>query len=450
VGDDQPGFHKLFHNNGNNTFTDVAAAAGVKTTATSREDGWGASFGDYDLDGDLDLMVGGHAPNNEGNRLFRNNGDGTFTDVTAASGIVTGVPTMFCFSPRFVDMDGDRYPDLLMVADFGSSQYFRNNGNGTFTRMIGNGTCLEENGMGVNSGDFNSDGLLDFYATSIYLPANGWTGNKLYLNLGNHSFLEMSGPMGVFDGGYGWGALVVDFNHDGRLDIAETNGDTNNSGPFFNEPSYLWMQNPNGTFTEMALASGFVQLGKGRGMVNFDYDNDGDQDAVIFANNERLYFFRNDVAGADAHWLRVFLDTSNSPGLAPNGVGATVKVTVGAQSQYRYMQNGDIYLSHGELSAHFGLGTATVVDELRVNWPDGTNTILTDVAANQTLTIPSAPALTPGDLDADGDVDVVDFLALLQAWGPCPGSCPPSCPADLDGNCSVGIVDFLTLLQNWG
>ncbi len=103
VGDDQPGFHKLYRNNGNGTFTDVAAAAGVKTTATSQEDGWGASFGDYDLDGDLDLMVGGHAPNNEGNRLFRNNGDGTFTDVTAASGIVAGVPTMFCFSPRFFE-----------------------------------------------------------------------------------------------------------------------------------------------------------------------------------------------------------------------------------------------------------------------------------------------------------------------------------------------------------
>jgi hypothetical protein len=450
VGNDQPGHHKLYRNNGDNTFTDVAAAAGVKTTAVSQEDGWGASFGDYDLDGDLDLMVGGFAPSNEGNRLFRNDGLGTFTNVTAAIGLFAGEPGMYCFSPRLVDMDGDRYPDLLMVADFGTSQYYRNNANGTFTRITGNGACLEENGMGVNTGDFNSDGRLDFYATSIYFPANGWTGNKLYLNLGGHDFVEVAGPMGVADGGYGWGALAVDFNHDGRLDLAETNGDDNNSGPFFNEPSYLWIQNPNGTFTEMHQACNFIQLGKGRGMVNVDYDNDGDQDAVIFANNERLYFFRNDVAGPDARWLRVFLDTSNSPGLAPNGVGATVKVTVGAQSQYRYVQNGDIYLSHGELSAHFGLGAAAVVDELRVEWPDGTTTVQTAVPTNQTLTILSAAALTPGDLDQDGDVDVVDFLALLQAWGPCPGTCPPSCPADITGDCAVGIQDFLLLLQNWG
>ncbi len=452
VGNDQPGFHKLFRNNGNNTFTDVADAAGVDTTSPAVEDGWGGSFGDYDLDGDLDLFVGGHASGNAGSRLFRNNGDGTFTDVTAAIGFFSGVPQTYCFAPRFADMDGDFFPDLLLVADFGTSRYFRNDGDGTFTRLIGNGTCLEENGMGVTSGDFNSDGLLDFYATSIYLPSSGWTGNKLYLNLGSHSFIEVSVPTGVYDGGYGWGALAVDFNHDGRLDIAETNGDSSSGGgPFFNEQSYLWMQNPNGTFTEMAIAAGLVQLGKGRGMSNLDYDNDGDQDVIIFANNERPYFFRNDLSGADAHWLRVFLDTSNSPGLAPNGVGATVKITVAGASQYRYMQNGDTYLSHSELSAHFGLGTATLVDELEVTWPDGTTTVQTSVAADQTLTIPSVPDITtPGDLDGDGDVDVVDFLALLQSWGPCPGGCPPSCPADLDGDCAVGIVDFLALLQNWG
>ncbi len=450
VGGVGPGQHRLYRNNGNGTFTNVAAAAGVNMTAAV-EDGFGSCWGDYDLDGDLDLFVAGFAVSNSGSRLFRNNGDETFTDVTAAIGLFSGTPVnMAGFTPRLVDMDGDRYPELLFAADFGTSRYFRNDTDGTFTDITEvSNTSQEENGMGANVGDYNSDGRLDWYVTSIFFPSIGWTGDKLYINLGNHLYHEAASVLGCADGGYGWGTVLVDFNHDGRLDIAETNGDTQPGSQFWMEPSYLWMQEPNGTFTEMAAASGFNNLGPGRGMVNFDYDNDGDQDVVIFKFNTSLRFFRNDLSGPGTNWLRVFLDTSNVPALAPNGTGARVIATVDGDSQYRWMTSGDNFESHSELSAHFGLGAATIVDELLVEWPDGSTTSLTDVAVNQTITI-EAGAGVPGDVDGDGAVGVTDLLALLAMWGACPKPCPPSCDADFNDDCTVGIADLLVLLGNWG
>ncbi len=457
---EQPGHNKLYRNNGNGTFTNVAASAGVAFVNPNAQDSWAACWGDYDLDGDLDLFVGGFLttnPSNAGNRLFRNNGDQTFTDVTAAIGLFAGIGPVASQSASLVDMNGDRYPELLLVGDFKGagfigSRYFVNLGNGTFFDLTaGSHTGQEENGMGQTLGDFDNDGRLDWYATSIYgNPPASWTGNKLYRNLGNHAYLEHAAAAGVHDGGYGWGALAIDFNHDGWLDIGETNGDGSTSGQYFNEQSYLWMNNGNNTYAESAIASGMQDLGKGRAMLRFDYDDDGDQDVVIIQNNQPLNLYRNDLnlGASDTHWLRVFLDTSGT-GMAPDGFGAKVYATTGATTRMRSIDGGTSYVGTSELSAHFGLGGATVVDELRVDWPDGTMTMISGVAAAQTITVAAANPCT-GDLDADGSVGVVDFLALLGAWGPCPAPCPPSCAADLDGDCSVGVVDFLALLGAWG
>lgn len=387
VGNQSPGKHKLFRNNGNNSFTDVAVAAGVAFSAVT-EDGYGSAFGDYDLDGDLDLFVAGWKTNNAGSRLFQNDGDGTFTDVTDAIGFWSGTTiTVKGFAPRFVDMDGDKYPELLLVGDYGTSRYFQNEADGTFTDVtLAKNANQDENGMGQTVGDFDNDGRFDWYVCSIHWPSVGWTGNKLYLNKSTGPLAEVSASAGVGDGGYGWGAVSVDFDHDGFLDIAETNGD-NSTHLFLNEQSYLFMNNGNGSFTESALALGLDHSNAGRGMVNLDYDDDGDQDIGIFTNFGLFTLWNNDLGGSEIAWLRVFLDTTANDDLAADGYGTVISATVGTSTQYRHVFGGDNYLSSSELSAHFGLGAATSIDELRVEWSNGMVTVMNNVAVNQTLVV---------------------------------------------------------------
>ena len=444
----QPGHHKLWKNNGDGTFTNIAASAGVAFTTTTTQDGFGSCFGDYDLDGDLDLFVAGVANNNVGSILFRNNGDETFTDVTTAAGLMINLPfNMHGFTPRMADMDGDFYPELLLVSDFGTSIYYKNDGDGTFTDWsVVSNTTQEENGMGQTVGDFDNDGLLDWYVTSIYQPSINWTGNKLYYNQGNHVFTEISVPAGVFDGGYGWGAIATDFDNDGWVDIAETNG---GASSFLNEQTYLWINNKNDTFTESAVATGLTHFDLGRGMFHFDYDNDGDQDVMIFSLNDPNRLFRNDLSGPGTNFLRIFLDTNEAPSIAPNGIGARVTMQYSSVTRTRQLDAGDNFLSKSELSVHFGLGTFPQVDTLTVEWPDGTTTVLTDVLANQTITVEysgAGPSFLRGDANADGAIDIGDPIAILgqlfQGTGPV--ACESA--ADVNDDGGVDIADAIYAL----
>ncbi len=455
-----PGRHKLYRNNGDGTFTDVALAAGVNATNPGTADGWSANFHDYDLDGDLDLFVTGFTSSNSGSRLFRNDGDGTFTDVTAVSGpgggsLWTGVAgNIFGFTPLLVDMDADFYPDLAYIGDFGSSRYFKNNADGTFTHWTSqSSTAEEENGMGGNVGDVNNDGKMDYYATSIMFAPNGWTGNKLYTNSstgpGDHNFHESSSFAGVFQGGYGWGTVLIDFNHDALLDIAAT---AQEGGGVPSQGSYLFINDGDLTFTDMATASGFVHNLSGKALVRFDYDGDGDQDIVIASNNAALQLYRNDLPiGSETHWLRVFLDTSDDPLLAPHGIGALVKATIGELTMTAVIHAGG-FQSSSELSAHFGLGTADVVDTLAVSWPNGQITTLTDVAADQTMTISSSmvvPCNLLGDVNGDGLVNGADEAGFVRAKLGLPAApgenqgCADYGTGTLEGDVTAFIVDLM-------
>jgi hypothetical protein len=393
IGSTGPGNHQLLRNNGNRSFTNVASAVGVNVTDPTKEGGFSAAFGDYDLDGDLDLFVAGHSSNSQNlqSRLFNNDGSGNFTDATAASQIWAGeFQKIAAFCPRFADMDGDRYPELLLVADFGTSRFFENNTDGTFTEAGGAWAAgQEENGMGGTLSDYDNDGLFDWYVTSI-INAGSWTGNKLYLNTPANVFNEIAQAAGVDDGGYGWGAVSVDFDHDGFVDLAETNGH-NGSGQYIFEPTYVWMSNGDGTYTESAETLGLVHTMAGRGMVDLDYDGDGDQDVAIFANFDYLTLWRNDLSGNEIAWLRVFLDTTANDGLAPDGYGSVISVTVGGQTWWRQLTGGDNFQSCSELVAHFGLGASTLIDELRIDWSDGSSSVLNNVAVNQTLTVAASP-----------------------------------------------------------
>ncbi len=452
----QPGHHLLYRNNGGVSFSEIAGDAGVAAVSTTAADGFGATFNDYDLDGDLDLLVVGWVESSGSNRLYRNDGKETFIDVTADAGLA-GLLTVRGFSPRLADMDGDRWPELLVAADFGTSRYLINNTDGTFTDFTTlSGTGLDGNGMGHAIGDFDGNGLLDWYVTSIYttesfMPSVPGTGNMLYLNQGGHVYAESSLEYGVKDGGWGWGTVTVDFDHDGLNDLIETNGWPFNNGPqgpeWSGEQAYVFQNAGASPFTEIAGTCGFDHTGQGRGLANLDYDNDGDQDVLVFSSGEPLVLYRNDVSGLGCNWLRVFLDTTGHPQLAPHGIGTRVTINIGGAVQIRSIDGGSNYLVQSELSAHFGLGSATVVDEVRVLWGDGTNTVLRHVPRNRTLSID--PDDHTSDVDGDGTVGIGDFLAVLGTWGACPDA-PQVCFADIDGDGVVGINDFLYILGEWG
>ena len=402
----QRGAHRLYRNEGNDAdgtplFTEIARAAGVNETSPRAADGMGANFGDYDLDGDLDLFVTGYHIGTQGNVLFANDGRGRFDNVTRAAGLAN-LETRG-FMPVFADMDGDRYPELLIAGDYQTSLYLQNHGDGTFSdRTAASGTGLDGNGMGSVVADVNNDGLPDWYVTAVMSAAGsvvGGTGNMLYLNRGAGVFEERATDAGVDDGGWGWGVVAADVNHDGLLDLVTTNGwnrpNMDGELEWIVDSTRLFLNRgvgPDGTpsYVDVAADTGLRHDGQGRGMVHFDLDNDGDQDLLIFNQLGPMTLYRNDLSGPHTHWLRVFLDTGGAAeerALPPDGFGSRISLLAGGNWQHRSIGSGGGFLGTSELSAHFGLGAATQGDQLRIEWPDGSSTVLHDIAADATITV---------------------------------------------------------------
>ncbi len=453
-----PGSHRLYRNDSGTGFIEVAAIAGVDQSCAlpggnENPAGYGAAFGDYDVDGLLDLCVTSWWGTHEGNRLFHNNGDGTFEDVTDTA-LGAAVDDVWGFQPAFVDTDGDRFPELMIAADFESSRYLVNNADGTFSdQTVTSGTGIDDNGMGQAVADFDNDGLLDWYVTSIHKDnpqAGDDIGNMLYMAQGTHVFQESSGPTGTNDGGWGWGTVAIDLDQDTWTDIIEVNGRTDTCGPgggeWACEPGKLFHNNGDVplTFSEIAVASGFDHADEGRGLAYLDVEPDGDLDFVVTTNSGALSFYRNKTSGGNA--LRIRFDTSNNPRLAAHGFGTRVIATIGGTDYVRFVSSAPSYLSTSEPSVHFGLGAAASVDVLRIEWSFGYVTIMNDVPAAGDLVISSPPW---GDIDVDGAVGIGDFLTVLGVWGTCPAP-PEACLADLDNDGQVGIGDFLIILGNWG
>lgn len=366
--------HHLYRNTGSG-FVDEAVLAGVNQCSTIEPDGWGGAWGDIDLDGDLDLAISGFFDQEAGNCLMQNNGDSTFTDITASSGLTPGVQSLAGYTPHFADMDNDRYPEIIWIGDFSTSLYYVNNGDGTFTdHTDASNTSMDNSEMGMSVGDWNEDGLFDFYVSTIGT-------NNFYVNQGNHVYENQSDDVGVTSGGFGWATITFDIDHDSHFDLINV-AEIGRNSVFLNR-----LANGVLTFEEVAENVGLGFNSDGRGLANFDYDNDGDQDVIFFPGGAPIILMRNDISGPNSNWLRVFLERDGVPTIAPLGVGAKVSVTLGERTIIDRIDGGSNYLSQSEASAHFGLAGVELIDLLRVDWPNGMVTEMSNVTANQTLTL---------------------------------------------------------------
>jgi hypothetical protein len=426
--------NQLYINDGSGHFSDEATIRGAQYGGAAVAS-MSSSMGDYDNDGYLDMYVtewrlSNSSPIPPRARLLRNMGaaqPGYFEDVTALSGTamgpLTGMSTYqsVSFTPRFADLDRDGHTDLIVASDYGTTRMFWNNGNGTFSDGTAafSGT-LGKSDMGLAIGDYDSDGKVDFFTTDICYPDicnTGLAGNRLFRNFGNRTFLEASDFAGVRNAGWGWGTQMFDYDNDRDLDIIATNGyySTPVEWGFETDQVRLFRNNGQGpiltNFTNVATSMGVTDASQGRGLLTFDYDRDGDLDVFIVNNFNEPVLYRNDGGNLNGNWLQI--ETIGTISNA-DGVGAFITITPDLTLPSKVLVHeislSSTFLSQSEPIAHFGLGTSTdPIDLLRIEWPaSGIVQEFYNVAINQRLTIMEP---RPGDFDGDGDVDGRDFLA---------------------------------------
>jgi len=413
------GRNHLFRNNGGASFTDVTAKAAVAGA------GWSSSAGffDYDRDGDLDLYVVRYLDyevktniycgfRKEGWRmycdprnydgypdiLYRNNGDGTFTDVSRAAGVAN--PAGKGLGVAFGDVDLDGWTDIYVANDGVRNFLYHNKGDGTFVdAAYGAGVGFDGNGkpqagMGTEIADYDGDGLPDIFVTNFSEELN-----TLYKNLGGLFFEDVSEKAGLGSAWLtlGFGTKLEDFDNDGDLDIYVTNGHvTDNVKLYHSHLSYaqrdLFYENTGGgKFRDMSAAAGPALRVEhvGRGLAAGDYDNDGDLDIVISDCGGAARLLRND-GGSRGHWISIKLRGRRSN---RSGLGAKIRVHSAGRTQLREMTTAGSYLSAWEPRIHFGHGAERSAAAIEIEWPAGTKQRFENVAADRVLVIDEAQGL---------------------------------------------------------
>ncbi len=412
------GSNILFHNNGDGTFSDVTEKAGLHRSGVHF--GSGCTWVDYDRDGKLDLFVAHYvvfdldkiqprgknpACNWRGQpvycgpmglprepcRLYRNNGDGTFTDVSEPAGILDSAG--YGLTTVAADFDGDGWPDIYVACDSSPSLLFRNNRDGTFTeRALESGIAINEDGkeqagMGLGIGDFDNDGHLDIFKTHFAADTN-----VLYRNNGKGTFRDVTTVSGlaVETRFVGWGAAIQDLDNDGLPDLFYTTGmvspelEHDLSDTPYKTPNVLFRNLAKGKFEELFDLAGpaMKELHSSRGAAFGDFDNDGDIDIVVMNMNELPSLLRNDASGPH-HWLKVLLVGVESNRSA---IGAQVVALYGKFRQAQAVLGQSSFLSVNDRRLHFGLGSETGA-ELEIHWPSGKQELIDRVDADQLVVI---------------------------------------------------------------
>jgi hypothetical protein len=413
------GHNVLYRNNGDGTFTDVTEKAGLAQGVVRY--GSGCTWLDYDRDGHLDLFVASYldttleklpkpgqnaqcawkgVPVNCGPRglpagfvqLFRNKGDGTFTDVSNQSGVAAARGS-YPMTAVAADFDNDGWPDIYVACDSTPSFLFRNNHDGTFREEgLERGAALSEDGMeqagmGVGVGDCNLDGSLDLFKTHFADDTN-----VLYLNDGKGNFDDntVRAGLGVETRYIGWGAGIVDLDNDGFPDLFVVTGsvypEVGRKLPAypFRTPRLIFRNLGDGRFEELIeeAGPGIIAAHSSRGCAFGDFDNDGDIDVLVMNMNDPPSLLRNDLSGSN-HWLKVRLIGTKTNRSA---IGSRVVARYGGRRQAQEVTAQSSFYSVNDVRLHFGLGSAKVAD-LRVRWTNGGTEDIPGVAADQLVTI---------------------------------------------------------------
>jgi len=392
------GPNKLYRNKGDGTFEDVSRQSGVAGNETSV----GAVWFDYDNDGHLDLYVGNYikfdpeydyyyapdgfpgpmAYDGQPDRLYHNNGNGSFEDVTETMGIFN--PEGRAMGVGSADYNNDGWMDIYVANDHMVNYLYENQGGKGFKDVgIATGTAFNQVGeatisMSVDFADFNGDGLLD-----LFVSDDGYC--SLFANQGDNIFNEMSYHAGIAQASgqhVGWATAFIDFDNDGDKDIFKVNGELKH---LYGQEDQLFENLGNEKFNDISVESGahFLQEKVSRGACFGDYDNDGDIDVYIVNLDDKGILLRNDM-GNKNNWLTLHLKGTVSN---RDAIGTRVKITVNNTDQIDQKKGGCGYLSQNDPRMHFGLGTASIVDRIEIIWPSGKEQVLENVEANQIMVI---------------------------------------------------------------
>jgi hypothetical protein len=421
------GANVLYHNEGGERFANVAHYAGVDDAHWSTS----AAFFDYDNDGDLDLYVANYLDMSPANNricggavskgkspmgpalripsaqrtycaprryngapdiLYRNEGDGRFSDVSRVSGIFS--PYGKGLGVAAADFDGDGDQDLYIANDGMRNFLYQNGGDAMFTEVAleaggaYNGDGQAEAGMGVAVADFDSDYDLDLLVTNFSRESN-----TLYRNEGGAKFVDYSKTAALHQVSLqplGFGAFFFDADNDADQDLFIANGHVldrialQDGDLHYEQPNQLLLNDGKGVFSDVSAKKGpaFQLASVSRGAAYGDYDNDGDQDIVVANNNGPARLYRNDLYAG--HWLSVELVGTHSN---RDAIGARIGLVCGGVEQTRYRMGGGSYLAASASQLHFGLGACAVVERLEIVWPDGSEQELHNVPVDQFMRI---------------------------------------------------------------
>jgi hypothetical protein len=381
----------LFLNNGNSTFTDISISAGIIDSSWSTS----ASFGDFNRDGYLDIYVSNYVNyfdlpfynfliSGTLNKLYLNNNNNTFSDVTMGTSAFNNGGAL---ATSFTDFDNDNDVDILIGNDFGvlygGNALLRNDYPASTFVDISNSSGIDQeiNAMGIAVGDYDEDLDLDYYITNMM-------GNLLHTNNNDETFNEDAASLGVNAGNtVSWGTFFFDYDHDSYLDLFVASGGVMSvAPPQLNE---LFQKQQSGIFTSVGLIEGITDTCRSRGAAYGDLDNDGDLDLMVIntyfdtvlAKNASVY--KNEMISIN-NWIKIDLVGTISN---RDAFGSHIRVVANGRSWIREIGGGSSYLSQNSSIAHFGLGSNLLIDSIIVSWPSGYTQIETNINSNQVVTI---------------------------------------------------------------